>query len=177
MCVRQVLEACMNDANSERFRNEIGRFKFLNEIVKLLSPTRAARVAPVAIRDRLMDLMLIWTRQYPRMHKIKDAYELLIKHGVPHVASKDHQIDRRPVAERRTESVVRSQFDDIPAHLWTSTDPADVQATNLMVEKALEKVGAEETEASMRQCANNAHTKNPIRIDIRCRRNDKTICV
>lgn len=136
----------MNDAN-ELFRNDIGRFKFLNEIVKLISPTRTERPPPMAVRDRIMDLMLIWTCQYPQLPKIKEAYDMLRKQGVPHTPAQDHQVESRLVANVQTTKRPlgeKTVFDEIPKHLLISTNPADIQAAKLMIERALEKVCRED---------------------------------
>lgn len=137
----QVLENCMNDSN-EMFRSNIGRFQFLNEIVKLVSPNHASRPPPIDIRDRLMDLMLIWTCQYPQLTKIKEAYSMLRKQGVPHTPVQDHRLETRLAVEvesKKRPLNVNTLFDEIPKHLLTSTNPADVQAAKLMIEKALER--------------------------------------
>lgn len=131
----------MNDSN-ELFRTNIGRFQFLNEIVKLISPNHAERPPPIDIRDRLMDLMLIWTCQYPQLTKIKEAYSMLRKQGIPHTPAQDHRLESRlagQVESKKRPLNVNTMFDEIPKHLLTSTNPADVQAAKLMIEKALER--------------------------------------
>lgn len=131
----------MNDSN-ELFRSNIGRFQFLNEIVKLISPNHATCPPPIAIRDRLMDLLLIWTFQYPQLSKIKEAYAMLRKQGIPHTPVQDHRLESRLVVEVETKKRplnANTLFDEIPKHLLTSTNPADVQAAKLMIEKALER--------------------------------------
>lgn len=131
----------MNDSN-DLFRSNIGRFQFLNEIVKLISPNHATRPPPTDVRDRLMDLMLVWTCQYPQLTKIKEAYSMLRKQGIPHVPAQDHRLETRLVAEvesKKRPLNANTLFDEIPKHLLTSTNPADVQAAKLMIEKALER--------------------------------------
>lgn len=130
----------MNDSN-ELFRSDIGRFRFLNEIVRLVTPERP-HPPPSAIRNRLMDLMLVWTCQYPQLSKIKEAYSMLRKKGVPHIPAQDHRLEQRLVADVQTKQRPLSEatmFDEIPKHLLTSTNPSDVQAAKLMIEKALAK--------------------------------------
>lgn len=129
----------MTDSN-DLFRTNIGRFQFLNEIVKLISPNHANRPPPPDIRDRIMDLMLIWTCQYPHLSKIKEAYSMLRKQGVPHTPVQDHRLETRLAAEVDVKKrPLNTLFDEIPKHLLTSTNPADVQAAKLLIEKALER--------------------------------------
>lgn len=136
--IQKVLENCMN-SNNELFRANIGRFQFLNEIVKLISPNHANRPAPTNVRNRLMDLMLVWTCQYPQLGKIKEAYNMLRNQGVPHNPVQDHRIESADVQTKKRPLTVNTVFDEIPKHLLTSTNPADVQAAKLMIEKALER--------------------------------------
>lgn len=138
------LAACMHTAG-DPFRHEIGRFKFLNEIVRLLSPTRAVRPVDATIRQRLMDLMLVWTAQYPRSStKIREAYDMLRKQGVPHEAPSDHAVVERVHAQRPA-GKERSVFDAIPGELLRSKNPADIQTAKLLIEQALEREQRVET--------------------------------
>lgn len=125
------------------FQSEVGKFRFLNEMIKLVSVQHSAQETPKPIRDKILNLLLIWTIQYPQEHKIKEAYDILMKQGVDHEIAKSHRVDkavmndvamsldRRPVTD----------FDKIPKKLLLSTDPRDTQAANLLIEKMVEEVG------------------------------------
>jgi ADP-ribosylation factor-binding protein GGA len=64
------------------FHAEVGKFRFLNEMIKLVSPKYlGGRTAP-AVRRRVLQLMHAWTVDYPRETKIRDAYDMLKKQGV-----------------------------------------------------------------------------------------------
>lgn len=145
-----ILDTCMHSAPDD-FRLAIGKFRFLNEIVKLLSPTRALRPPAPLVRQRLMDLMLVWTAQYPHIPKIREAYDMLRKQGVPHSPPSDHSVVER-VREQRPRGHERTVFDAIPRELLLSRDPADVQTAKLLIEQALER---EQREQAMRAAHRN----------------------
>lgn len=137
-----MLDTCMHSAG-DPFRHEIARFKFLNEIVGLLSPTRAVRPVAPTIQQRLMDLMLMWTAQYPRCTKIRDAYDILRKQGVSHEMPSDHSVAQQ-VRAQRPAGKERSVFDAIPGELLRSQNPADIQTAKLLIKQALEREQREE---------------------------------
>lgn len=64
------------------FHSEVGKFRFLNELIKLVSPKFMGAHTPESVRRRVLELMYTWTIQYPREVKIKEAYEMLKKQGV-----------------------------------------------------------------------------------------------
>lgn len=140
-----LLDECMGKCGTT-FQSEVGKFRFLNEMIKLVSPRHAAHQTPKAVRDKVLDLLLIWTFQYPKEPKIKEAYDMLLKQGVDHAAAKSHRIER-PVGQpdaammmpgRRPD--IASHFDRIPKELLLSKDPRDTQAANLLIEKLVEEV-------------------------------------
>lgn len=134
---RKVLDTCMHSAG-DAFRHEIGKFRFLNVIVLLLSPTHAIRPTTPIIRQRLMDLLLCWTAQYAGATKIREAYDMLRKQGVPHAAPSDHSVAERVHAARPV-GKEHTVFDSIPRELLRSQRPQDVQTAKLLIEQALER--------------------------------------
>lgn len=111
---------------------EVGKFKFLNELIKLVSPKYKGEETSKDIQCKILDLLLIWTIQYPQEHKIKEAYDMLIKQGVVH----------EPPKSTRTEKTkpLPSDFDSIPQKLLLSTNPRDIHLANLMIKSMMENV-------------------------------------
>jgi len=64
------------------FHAEVGKFRFLNEMIKLVSPKYLGEQTPPAVRQRVLHLMFSWTLEYPHEPKIKEAYHMLRKQGV-----------------------------------------------------------------------------------------------
>lgn len=117
---------------SSTFHGEVGKFKFLNELIKLVSPKYMGDKTPRDIQCKILDLLLIWTIQYPQELKIKEAYDMLLKQGVIH----------EPPKSIRTEKTtpLPSDFDSIPQKLLLSRNPRDIQIANLMIKSMMENV-------------------------------------
>ncbi|XP_026676810.1 LOW QUALITY PROTEIN: ADP-ribosylation factor-binding protein GGA1 [Diaphorina citri] len=77
----QVLEACMQHCGPQ-FHAEVGKFRFLNELIKLISPKYLGNLTPDAVRTEIIELLYLWTLEYPRESKIREAYEMLKKQQV-----------------------------------------------------------------------------------------------
>ncbi|KAG6444506.1 ADP-ribosylation factor-binding protein GGA3 [Manduca sexta] len=76
-----MIDRCMRrcDAN---FHAEVGKFRFLNEMIKLVSPKYFAdRTAP-EVRTRVLQLLHAWSIEYPKESKFKVAYDMLKNQGV-----------------------------------------------------------------------------------------------
>lgn len=64
------------------FHAEVGKFRFLNEMIKLVSPKYLGNRTTANVRQKVLQLLYAWIREYPRESKIKEAYEMLKKQGV-----------------------------------------------------------------------------------------------
>nr|XP_033328142.1 ADP-ribosylation factor-binding protein GGA3 [Megalopta genalis]XP_033328143.1 ADP-ribosylation factor-binding protein GGA3 [Megalopta genalis] len=76
-----LLDMCMRRCGSP-FHAEIGKFRFLNEMIRLVSPKYLGGKTTVLVRHKVLQLLHAWTKEYPREMKIKEAYEMLKKQGV-----------------------------------------------------------------------------------------------
>ncbi|XP_031825412.1 ADP-ribosylation factor-binding protein Gga [Nomia melanderi] len=76
-----LLDMCMQRCGSS-FHAEIGKFRFLNEMIRLVSPKYLGGKTPIVVRHKVLQLLHTWTKEYPREVKIKEAYEMLRKQGV-----------------------------------------------------------------------------------------------
>lgn len=145
-----LLDECMAKCGTT-FQSEVGKFRFLNEMIKLVAPQfDAENKTPKSVRDKILDLLLIWTFQYPREQKIKEAYGMLMKKGVEHAAAKSHRIERSSNGGGQGDTAmvtpggrrpdIASHFDRIPKWLLLSKDPEDTHAANLLIERLVEEV-------------------------------------
>lgn len=69
-----------------QFHAEVGKFRFLNELIKLISPKYLGSLTPDAVRTEIIELLYLWTREYPIETKIREAYEMLKKQRVVQVS-------------------------------------------------------------------------------------------
>ncbi|XP_046425720.1 ADP-ribosylation factor-binding protein GGA1 isoform X1 [Neodiprion fabricii] len=77
----ELLDACMKRCGSS-FHAEVGKFRFLNEMIKLVSPKYLGSRTPANVQQMVLQLLCTWTQQYPGEVKIKEAYDMLKKQGV-----------------------------------------------------------------------------------------------
>uniref|UniRef100_A0A8D3C5Z3 ADP-ribosylation factor-binding protein GGA1-like n=1 Tax=Scophthalmus maximus TaxID=52904 RepID=A0A8D3C5Z3_SCOMX len=80
-CEGPVLETCMKSCG-KRFHTEVGKFRFLNELIKVVSPKYLGTRAPEAVKKKVLEMMYSWTVKLPEETKIADAYQMLKKQGI-----------------------------------------------------------------------------------------------
>ncbi|XP_010764578.1 ADP-ribosylation factor-binding protein GGA1 [Notothenia coriiceps] len=76
-----VLETCMKSCG-KRFHIEVGKFRFLNELIKVVSPKYLGTRAPEPVKNKVIEIMFSWTVKMPHETKIADAYQMLKKQGI-----------------------------------------------------------------------------------------------
>ncbi|CAF4355248.1 unnamed protein product, partial [Adineta steineri] len=64
-----LLESCVHICG-RRFHNEIGKFRFLNEMIKLVSPKYLANHTSEKVKKKVVELMYSWTQTLPGEVKI-----------------------------------------------------------------------------------------------------------
>ena len=65
------------------FHAEVGKFKFLNEMIKLVSPKYMASRTPEHIKKKVIELLYLWsTKELKGETKIVEAYAMLKKQGI-----------------------------------------------------------------------------------------------
>lgn len=67
---------------SVSFQAEVGKFRFLNELIRLVSPNCNGIHTPELIKNKIVELLGIWSTQFPKEIKIQDALDMLKKQGV-----------------------------------------------------------------------------------------------
>lgn len=76
-----VLEECVRSCGI-RFRSEIGKFRFLNEMIKVVSPKYLGNRASTKVKQKIVELMYIWSLELKNESKIAEAYQMLKRQGV-----------------------------------------------------------------------------------------------
>lgn len=70
------------ESGCSSFQAEIGKFRFLNELIKLVSPKYLGNSTPSVIKNKIIDLLKVWSQRYPKETKITEAFDMLVKQGV-----------------------------------------------------------------------------------------------
>uniref|UniRef100_A0A668AP70 Golgi associated, gamma adaptin ear containing, ARF binding protein 3a n=1 Tax=Myripristis murdjan TaxID=586833 RepID=A0A668AP70_9TELE len=71
-----VLEACMKNCG-RRFHNEVGKFRFLNELIKVVSPKYLGDKVSERVKAKVIEMLYSWTVSLPDEAKIFEAYQML----------------------------------------------------------------------------------------------------
>ncbi|XP_062914786.1 ADP-ribosylation factor-binding protein GGA1-like isoform X1 [Mobula hypostoma] len=133
-----VLDTCMNNCG-KRFQNEVGKFRFLNDLIKVLSPKYLGLWSSEQVKSKVIEMLYSWTVWLPNAIKIRDAYQMLKKQGI---IKQDPKLpDEKPLLPPSPEKKC-SLFDDdekskLLARLLKSNHPEDLQAANRLIKSVI----------------------------------------
>ncbi|XP_048188996.1 ADP-ribosylation factor-binding protein GGA2 [Perognathus longimembris pacificus] len=142
-----VLETCMNHCG-EKFHNEVAKFRFLNELIKVLSPKYLGAWATEKVKGRVIEILFSWTVWFPEDIKIRDAYQMLKKQGI---IKQDPKLPMDTILPPPSPWPKSSIFDadeeksKLLTRLLKSSHPEDLQAANRLI-KHLVKEEQEKSE-------------------------------
>ncbi|XP_044296972.1 ADP-ribosylation factor-binding protein GGA1 isoform X1 [Varanus komodoensis] len=135
-----VLEACMKNCG-KRFHDEVGKFRFLNELIKVVSPKYLGNRTPEKVKSKILELMYSWTLGLPHEVKITEAYQMLKKQGIVKCDPKLPDDAPFPPPPPRPKNVI---FDDeekskMLARLLKSSHPEDLRAANKLIKEMVQE--------------------------------------
>ncbi|VEN48689.1 unnamed protein product, partial [Callosobruchus maculatus] len=140
-----ILDHCMSKCGTH-FQNEVGKFRFLNEMIKLVSPKYLGSETPLSVKLKVLQLLYVWTLYYPKETKIKEAYDMLKKQGVikevPNSNIPPCELSIQP--KKKLTGFDSSIFHDeekskILQKLLQSKDPEDIQAANWLIKSMVKE--------------------------------------
>ncbi|XP_023262761.1 ADP-ribosylation factor-binding protein GGA3-like, partial [Seriola lalandi dorsalis] len=135
-----VLEACMNNCG-KRFHSEAAKFRFLNELIKLITPKYFGAWTPQRVKDRVIEVLYGWTLWLKDEPKIQEAYSMLKKQGI---VKKDPKLPdaliMAPPPQRSTESVFDQEDKaQMLARLLKSARPEDLETANRLIKSTIQE--------------------------------------
>lgn len=137
-----VLEDCVRKSDP-RFLNEIGKFRFLNELIKVVSPKYLGNRAPSKVKQKILELMFKWSVELKHESKINEAYQMLRKQGV---ITEDpvHVLEHYDPPEAPSPRPQNPIFEDeekskLLQTLLQSKDPDDLQAANRLIKSMVKE--------------------------------------
>ncbi|KAM4829091.1 ADP-ribosylation factor-binding protein GGA2 [Thomomys bottae] len=142
-----VLETCMNHCG-EKFHNEVAKFRFLNELIKVLSPKYLGAWATEKVKGRVIEILFSWTVWFPEDIKIRDAYQMLKKQGIIKQDPKLPMDKILPPPSPWPKSAIFDADEEkskLLTRLLKSSHPEDLQAANRLI-KHLVKEEQEKSE-------------------------------
>uniref|UniRef100_A0A8D0GX05 ADP-ribosylation factor-binding protein GGA2 n=1 Tax=Sphenodon punctatus TaxID=8508 RepID=A0A8D0GX05_SPHPU len=143
-----VLETCMNNCG-ESFHREAGKFRFLNELIKVLSPKYLGPWSTERVKSRVAEVIFSWTVWFPQEAKIREAYQMLKKQGVIKQDPKLPEDKILPPPSPRPKNSIFDVDDEkakLLARLLKSSHAEDLQAANKLIKGMIK----EEQERSAR---------------------------
>ncbi|XP_075869611.1 ADP-ribosylation factor-binding protein GGA2-like [Nelusetta ayraudi] len=134
-----VLEACMNNCG-KKFHGEVAKFRFLNELIKVLTPKYFGSWTPQKVKDRVTEVLYGWTLWLKDEAKIQEAYSMLKKQGIvkedPKVSNK---IIMAPPPQRSTQSVFDQEKATLLSRLLKSACPEDLETANRLIKTTVKE--------------------------------------
>ncbi|XP_063797529.1 ADP-ribosylation factor-binding protein GGA1 [Pseudophryne corroboree] len=135
-----VLEACMKNCG-KRFHNEVGKFRFLNELIKVVSPKYLGSRSPEKVKLKILELLYSWTLGLPGEVKIAEAYQMLKKQGI---LKEDPKLPAEAMIPSLPPRPKNAIFDDdekskMLSRLLKSTHPEDLRAANKLIKEMVQE--------------------------------------
>ncbi|XP_034544126.1 ADP-ribosylation factor-binding protein GGA3a [Notolabrus celidotus] len=160
-----VLEACMKNCG-QRFHNEIGKFRFLNELIKVVSPKYLGDKVSERVKAKVIEMLYSWTLSLPDEAKICEAYQMLKSQGIvlddPEIAIDATLIPspsprpKNPVFEDEKKSKRLSE-------LLKSKKPEDLQEANRLI-KNMVKEDEVRTQKALKQKGTLEAVNNSVKL-------------
>ncbi|XP_056143160.1 ADP-ribosylation factor-binding protein GGA1-like isoform X2 [Lampris incognitus] len=135
-----VLETCMKNCG-KRFHSEVGKFRFLNELIKVVSPKYLGSRSREPVKKKVVELIYSWTLGLPEEAKISDAYQMLKKQGI---VKKDPDLPPDKLLTPPPPRPKNAIFEDeekskMLSRLLNSTHPEDLKAANKLIKEMVQE--------------------------------------
>ncbi|XP_068605556.1 ADP-ribosylation factor-binding protein GGA1 [Brachionichthys hirsutus] len=135
-----VLETCMKSCG-KRFHSEVGKFRFLNELIKVVSPKYLGSRSPEPVKKKVLELIYSWTLGLPDEAKISDAYQMLKKQGI---IKQDPELPPDKLLNLPPPRPKNAIFEDEEksktlSRLLNSSHPDDLKAANKLIKEMVQE--------------------------------------
>ncbi|XP_033023377.1 ADP-ribosylation factor-binding protein GGA2 isoform X1 [Lacerta agilis] len=147
-----VLEMCVNNCG-ENFHHEMGKFRFLNGLIKVLSPKYLGEWSTDRVKSRIVELLFSWMVWFPQEVKIRDAYQMLKKQGIVKQDPKLPEDKIMPPPSPRPASSIFDADDEkskLLTRLLKSKNPEDLQAANRLIKGMIKEEQEKSAKVSRR---------------------------
>lgn len=143
-----LLEACVKNCG-QRFHQELGKFRFLNELIRMVSPKYLGNQTTPAVKTKIQELLYNWKAGLPHEPKIAEAFQMLKKEGLVFDESQppDKTLDSDTGPKPRIALVEDPKQSEVLRRLLASKNPEDLRAANRLIremvrrdEKRMEKL-------------------------------------
>ncbi|XP_055384804.1 ADP-ribosylation factor-binding protein GGA1 isoform X2 [Condylostylus longicornis] len=156
----EILEECMSRSGAD-FQSEISKYRFLNQLSKLVSIKHDGNTTAKEIKDKIMDCFLLWTAQYPEKEKIKAVYDGLKKEGIQDTNSSSN-VTINCTYQRKT-NLMDKEDEKKFRRLLQSTNKEDIKKANLLIQHYVKQDG-KKAERVLKQKAELECIQNAVQI-------------
>ncbi|XP_072531238.1 ADP-ribosylation factor-binding protein GGA3 isoform X2 [Salminus brasiliensis] len=136
-----VLEACMKNCG-RRFHNEVAKYRFLNELIKVVSPKYMGDSVPERVKLKIIEMLYSWTVAFPNEAKISDAYQTLRRQGLissdPELTA-DKTLIPSPPTRPKNPVFDNEDMGKLLAELLRSKNPEDLQEANRLIKNMVKE--------------------------------------
>lgn len=125
----------------KRFHDEVGKFRFLNELIKVVSPKYLGSRTSEKVKGRVLELLYSWTVGLPEEAKIAEAYQMLKKQGIVKSDPKlpDDAIFALPPPRPKNVIFEDEEKSKMLARLLKSSHPEDLRAANKLIKDMVQE--------------------------------------
>ncbi|XP_047671622.1 ADP-ribosylation factor-binding protein GGA3 isoform X2 [Tachysurus fulvidraco] len=136
-----VLEACMKNCG-RRFHNEVAKYRFLNELIKVVSPKYMGESISERVKTKIIEMLYSWTVAFPNEAKINEAYQTLRRQGL--IASDpeltvDKTLIPSPPSRPKNPVFDNEDMGKLLAELLRSKNPEDLQEANRLIKNMVKE--------------------------------------
>ncbi|XP_054866294.1 ADP-ribosylation factor-binding protein GGA3-like isoform X2 [Amphiprion ocellaris] len=137
----------------KRFHSEAGKFRFLNELIKILTPKYFGAWTSQKVKDRVTEVLYGWTLWLKDELKIQEAYSMLKKQGI---VKKDPKLPdtviMAPPPQRATDSIFdQDDKAKLLARLLKSARPEDLETANRLIKSTIKEEQEKAEKVSKRE--------------------------
>ncbi|XP_059165355.1 ADP-ribosylation factor-binding protein GGA1-like isoform X2 [Physella acuta] len=145
------LEACVKNCG-RYFHQEVGKFRFLNEIIKVVSPKYLGNRTSEKVKKKCIEILYSWYKGLTHEPKIGEAYKMLKAQGIikEDPTYMDKSFDPFPPPKPRKADFEDDEKAKTLERLLRSKNPEDLQAANRLI-KTMVKEDMEKTEKRSRR--------------------------
>ncbi|XP_016078069.1 PREDICTED: ADP-ribosylation factor-binding protein GGA1 isoform X2 [Miniopterus natalensis] len=125
----------------KRFHDEVGKFRFLNELIKVVSPKYLGSRTSEKVKNKILELLYSWTVGLPEEVKIAEAYQMLKKQGIVKADPKlpDDAIFPQPPPRPKNVIFEDEEKSKMLARLLKSSHPEDLRAANKLIKEMVQE--------------------------------------
>uniref|UniRef100_A0A673J2W9 Golgi associated, gamma adaptin ear containing, ARF binding protein 3b n=1 Tax=Sinocyclocheilus rhinocerous TaxID=307959 RepID=A0A673J2W9_9TELE len=149
----------------QRFHNEIARYRFLNELIKVVSPKYMGDSVSDKVKNKIIEMLYSWTVVFPNEAKIADVYQTLKRQGLV-MSDPELTVDKTliPSPPTRPKNPVFDNEDmgKLLAELLRSKNPEDLQEANRLIKNMVK-----EDEARVQKMTKRSNTLEEVNNNVK----------